>query len=48
METSKDLLLYISCTCIDCGHRWESYTYTGRCPECQSDNITRSAMTRGL
>lgn len=48
MEPLKDLLLYVSSVCADCGHRWESDAFAGKCPECHSGNITQNAMTRGL
>ena len=48
MEPLKDLLLYVSSVCGDCGHRWESDAFSGKCPVCHSGNITQNAMTRGL
>lgn len=48
MESLVELLIYVNCTCKDCGHKWESETWVKSCPECSNDNICQTAMMRGL
>lgn len=40
--------IFVKCLCNNCGHRWESEKWTGKCPICHSDNINQDAMMRGL
>ena len=48
MEQLLELPIYVSCTCKDCGHKWESEKWTKGCPECNSHSIDQAAMVRGL
>lgn len=48
MELLIESLIYVSCICKNCGHRWESEEWAKSCPECCNSNIDQIAMTRGL
>lgn len=40
--------IYVNCLCHDCGHKWESEAFVGKCPLCDSNNINQNVMMRGL
>lgn len=48
MDALTELLIYVKCICNNCGNRWESKVWVGKCPECHSENINQNAMMSGL
>lgn len=48
MESLTEPPMYVKCSCNNCGKRWESEKWEGKCPGCHSKNINQDAMMRGL
>lgn len=48
MESLTEQPIYVNCHCNNCGNNWESEVWTGKCPECDSENINQNAMMHGL